>query len=91
MDGREFPQLDVPLVLVQFEVVAQDWRRGWFPLGGGHYDDELYFGEPESTLVFERPEGDDVCVWGSGPYDLSMERTGTFPLYVVIRPRERPW
>lgn len=85
LDGQEFPQLDVPLVLVQFEVVARDWRRGWFPLGGKHYDSELYFGEPESTLVFERPNG-DVCVWGNGSCDLSMERTGTFPLYVVVRP-----
>lgn len=86
MDGREFSQLDAPFVLVQFEVVAQDWRRGWFPLGGDHYDSELEFGEPESTLVFEQPDG-GVCVWGDGPYDLEMERTGTFPLYVVVRER----
>ena len=84
MDGREFPQLDAPLVLVQFEVVAQDCRRGWFPLGGEHYDYEAYFGDSESALVFERAKG-DVGVWTRGPGDLQLQRSGTFPVYVVTR------
>lgn len=84
VDGKEFPQLDVPFVLVQFEVVAQDWRRGWFPLGGEHYSDEMHFGDEESTLVFERASG-EVRVWSDGPGDLALERTGTFPLYVRVR------
>ncbi|MGH9644259.1 MAG: hypothetical protein ACRD3Q_17785 [Terriglobales bacterium] len=85
LDGRKFPQLDVPLVLVQFEVVARDWRKGWCPIGGSHYDSELYLGEPESTLVFERPGNGEVCVWGDSPDDLQLENAGAFPLYVVVR------
>lgn len=84
VDGREFPQLDVPFVLVQFEVVTRDWRRGWFPLGGEHYEDEMHLGDEESTLVFERPSG-EVRLWSNGPEDLRLERTGTFPVYVRVR------
>jgi hypothetical protein len=84
LDGREVPQLEAPLVLVQFEVVAQDWRRGWCPVGGEHYEREYISDPTEPDLVLDQLDG-FVSIWAYQGERIDIERTGTFPLYVTVR------
>jgi hypothetical protein len=79
--GREVPQLGAPYLLVQPEIVANDWRQGWVPMGG-EWPTELYLREQE-TLSIGELDGDPV-IW-INHNQLEVEQTGTFQMYVVLR------
>lgn len=79
--GENVPQLDALYVLAQPDVIAEDWRRGWIPVGG-HWPDEIYLREQERLRLGEL-DGDPV-MWGY-PNHLEFEQTGSFPMHIVVR------
>lgn len=80
--GREVPQLGAPYLLVQPEIVAGDWRRGWVPVGGD-WPTELYLREQESLSIDEQLDGDPV-IWITNNR-FEAEQTGTFKMYVILK------
>jgi hypothetical protein len=78
--GGEVPQLEAQYILVQQEVVAENWRRGWTPIGGW-WDSEVYLRE-RNELQLGALDGDPV-VWGYPRY-LSFEQTGSFSMHVTV-------
>jgi hypothetical protein len=79
--GELIPQLDALYVLTQPDVMSQDWRQGWVPVGG-RWPDEIYLREQESLQLGEL-DGDPE-MWGF-PDRLEFEQAGSFPMHIAVR------
>ncbi len=82
--GELVPQVGALYVLSQPDVIAEDWRRGWIPVGG-RWPNEVYLREQES-LRLGKLDGDPV-MWAY-PSRLEFEQTGSFPMHIVVRRTE---
>ena len=62
--GREIPQLGAGCIILQPDVLVNDPRRGWMPVGGTY--PELAKVDPEYTPWFDLGDGyklDQIDIW----------------------------
>ncbi len=85
VDGAEIPQLCAAIVLVQPNVIGHDWRRGWTPVGGEAWDDEVSLAEESSLQIGEL--GDEDATLVAEPDFLAFGQTGDLPFRVVVGDR----
>lgn len=81
--GRECPQLGADYILLQPEVVAEDPRRGWLPVGGVHDGSRGLGGEDTPELELGADVDPDHAHIGVDPDEAigisdGSDRRGTF-------------
>lgn len=78
--GCDVPQVSALYLLVQPEVVADDWRCGWSPVGG-EWPSEVHLREQIGLCL-----GDlDVApvMWAFADR-LEFEKSGSLPMHIVV-------
>lgn len=81
--GAEVPQVSADWLVVQPEVVARSWRRGWAPLGGV-WSDELNLATEEGLEIAGVPTDATVSLFHSrGRFEIEKSGRG-FRVAIIV-------